>query len=71
MYKWKYSVRTTPGGANEEMSVGLRHQRMANYMANGAFKKRTEGQEQKENESSRGRLACEIQPEPVWERKRE
>lgn len=70
MYKWKYSVMTTPGG-NEEMSTRLRHQRMANYMANGAFKKRTEGQEQKENECSRGRLACEVQPEPVWERKRE
>lgn len=48
-----------------------------NYIVNGAFKESVEGQRQKapcmaeENEHSRGRLTCEIQPEPMQERKRE
>lgn len=46
-------------------------------MVNGAFKESIEGQDQKawcmveENEYSNGRLTCEIQPEPVQERKTE
>lgn len=48
-----------------------------NYIVNGAFKESKEVQRQKarcmaeENVYSCGRLTCEIQPEPMQERKRE
>lgn len=47
------------------------------YIVNGAFKRSADGQKQKslcmaeESEYSRGRITCEIHPEPEQERKRE
>lgn len=59
------------GGGEEKDGHEVALSEDGNYLVNEAFKGSVEGQKQKapcmaeENENSRGRLTCEIQPEPV------